>query len=105
MKKVIGGLRYDTEGRGVVMVGSFSRLNGDLRDFEEALYKTPSGRYFWAGEGGPMSAYGVPCGGNSWVGGSAIVPCTVQDAIEWCERTQPGDSWLIYFDPEVVQDA
>lgn len=85
MKKIINGLRYDTEK--AIEVGSASHsYPSDFSHWEATLYKTPrSGRYFLAGEGGAMSMFASRIDQNSWGGGSGIRPLTREEALEWAE--------------------
>lgn len=86
MKKIINGVRYDTES--AILIGEYSSP-GSSRDFshwEAGLYKGPrSGRYFLAGEGGPMTRYAKSMGGNSWSGGEDITPMTRDEAFAWAQ--------------------
>lgn len=92
MKAIINGVRFDTEK--AIEIGSAS-YNGSVTDFqwwESTLYKTPkSGRYFLAGEGGPMSRYARSLGQNSTGGGSAIHPMEEQEALAWAEQYLDSD--------------
>ena len=85
MKKVIDGLVYNTET--AEEIASYSYLgNSDFRHVDETLYKTKKGKYFLAGSGGPMSKYAVPVGNSGYGGGEGIIPLTVEEAREWCEK-------------------
>ena len=87
MKKIINGLRYDTEK--AVEIGNFY-TNISMKDFrwmDVTLYKTPrSGRFFLAGEGGPMTRFGRSNGDGTSGFGSKIIPMTTQEALEWAEQ-------------------
>ena len=84
MKKVIDGKRYDTAT--ATKIGDDSRFYcGDFRYRDETLYKTPRGRFFLAGEGGPMSRW-ARHEGNMSIGGSGIIALDADDALYWCER-------------------
>ena len=99
MKKIINGLRYDTDI--AIVIGFYSNIGreatgkGDFSWFEATLYKTPrSGRYFLAGEGGAQSRFSQSAGQNSWTGGSDLIPMTHGDALAWAER---------YLDADVIE--
>jgi hypothetical protein len=85
MKRVIKGLTYNTETAAQVCrvpCGAASR--SDFGWHDSRLYRTPRGRFFVAGEGGPLSRWGVKVG-NTWEGGSgldAIGPAEARDIME-----------------------
>lgn len=85
MKQVIGGKLYDTTK--AEEIGNYSNGLGtrDFRNVDETLYKTKQGRFFLAGEGGPMTKYSRPCG-NMTGGGSGIIPLDAAEARQWCEE-------------------
>jgi hypothetical protein len=104
MKKIINGLRYDTEK--AIKVGFASR--GYINEFprwEATLYRTPrSGRFFLAGEGGPMSRFAQSEGVNSWGSGSGIIPMSRAEALEWAEQHLSPEEIEKHFGDD-IQDA
>ena len=103
MKKIINGIRYNTDVS--IKVGSWS--NGlpvtDFSRVDETLYKTPrSGRWFIVGEGGPMTRYAESEGGNTWTGGSRLIPITEDEAKVWIERHLEPEVYEKHFE---VEDA
>lgn len=102
MRQVIAGRLYDTEADGVEEVGNYSFSNrNDFRHVDESLYKTKSGRYFVAGEGGPLTHYAQSVGNNSTAGGSGIRVFTETEALTWCESHDiDADSIAKHFDVE-----
>jgi hypothetical protein len=99
MKKIIQGIRYDTEK--AILIGEYDNLHHgadshtDFNYWEAGLYKTPrSGRYFLAGEGGAMTRFSRPCGSNGTPGGEGLFPLDAQEALAWAEA---------YLDSEVVK--
>ena len=74
MRKIINGMRYDTEK--AIKIGTYC-APGSTTDFywyEATLYKTPrSHRFFLAGEGSAMSRF-------------AIIPLEDGEALEWAEK-------------------
>lgn len=100
MKKIINGLRYDSEK--AISVGCANNLGSgasSTRDFqywEATLYKTPrSGKFFLVGEGGPMTRFAHRVDQNSRTGGSDLQPMTREEALEWAEQ---------YLDAETIEE-
>jgi hypothetical protein len=85
VKQVIDGLLYDTEKAEEIGHDSAARSRSDFRWYSESLYKSRKGSFFLAGEGGPMTHWAQPCG-DATGGGDGIIPLSVDDAREWCER-------------------
>jgi hypothetical protein len=101
MKKIVNGKRYDTKTAEVVTSYSNDYPTNDFNWYEESLYKTKSGNWFLAGEGGPMSKYSVSCG-NSTSGGSNLIPLTKDEAKEWLEEHNESDALEIHFKDDIV---
>lgn len=102
MKQVIDGLTYNTET--AQEVGSWDNGLGrnDFNNCSETLYKTKNGRFFLAGEGGPMTRWSQPAG-NMTSGGSGIQALTPEEALIWCEQHGiDADTIAEHFD---VEDA
>jgi len=100
MKKIIEGVRYDTEK--AILIGEYDNLCAgvdsvtDFGYWEAGLYVTPkAGRYFLAGEGGAQTQFSRSIGQNSWSGGEGIIPMTKAEALAWAER---------YLDEDVVEE-
>lgn len=109
MKKIINGVRYDTEK--AVLVGEADNLHrgvsssSDFAYWEAALYRTQrSGRYFLAGKGGPMSRFSQSVGQNSWGGGSDLIPMSKEEALAWAEQHLDVDEIEEHF-ADVIEDA
>ena len=94
MKRVIDGRIYDTDK--AILIGETWELgSNDFRHIEAGLYRTArSKRFFLAGKGGPMTAFGKQCSDGSFTFGEKIIPLDEKAAREWAER---------YLNPEVVQ--
>ena len=56
MKKIICKKEYDTETATLIKAFSFGHL-GDPAGYEERLYKTPEGKYFFYMVGGAQSPF------------------------------------------------
>jgi hypothetical protein len=72
MKKVIDGLRYDTQ-KSSQLAYHERGYRSNHNYVAEGLYRTNNGRYFLAGKGGPASAYAVSVDQNSWSGGQGVI--------------------------------
>ena len=96
MKKIINGIRYNTEAATLIGEYRSPHPTNDFSYWYAGLYRAPrSGRYFLAGEGGPMTRYAKRCGDNSVCGGEAITPLTEEDAFAWAQK---------YLEAEVVEE-
>jgi hypothetical protein len=104
MKAVIEGKRYDTTTAMKIGSGGGMAYPGDFHYIYEALYITPRGNFFLAGEGGPLSRYGRPAHGGGTCGGEGIVPVTKEEALLWCESQLPTDQYEEFF-PDMIEDA
>ena len=104
MRQIIDGLRYDTKKAKLIGVASSSCGVTDFRYFEAGLYLTKSGRFFLAGEGGPMSMWRDQIDHNSWGGGSGIIPLSKHDALEWAEDHLDEDLYEEHF-ADLIEDA
>jgi hypothetical protein len=104
MKAIIGGKRYDSET--ATRIGTYcpNHNPSDFRYLCEELYKTKSGLYFLAGEGGAMTEYKESTGSNSWSGGERITPMTPEEAFEWASRHLDAEKTEAEF-AGMIQDA
>lgn len=100
MKKVINGKKYDTET--AKKIGEDSGFwSSSFRYYNEELYQKSNGEFFLAGEGGPMTKYGVQIDSNTKGSGSKITPLTDEEAKEWVERVCSYDTYCELFgEPE-----
>ena len=86
MKQIHGGTLYDTD-TATKLAGVSSGSNyTDFSHWEEDLYVTDDGKYFIAGEGGPMTEYAVHHSGNTTSGGSKIKPIDSDEVLIWAEE-------------------
>ena len=88
MKRVINGLMYDTEKAEKIAENSFSAPS-DFHYFCETLYRTQAGRYFFTGEGGPMSHYAENIGNNTTSGSGRLWTINDAEAKEWLAKINP----------------
>lgn len=103
MKKIINGKRYDTE-TAIEVANHFNGLGqGDFSRVDESLYKTKSGSFFLAGEGGPLSKYSMSSG-DMTRGGKDIIPLSATEAQEWLEEHNFIDELEEHFFA-AIQDA
>lgn len=87
MKKIINGLRYDTDSATNLGAASSNYFPSDFHWWEAALYRTPrSGRHFIAGSGGALSEFGRPAAGGGRCGGERVIPMDDDEAREWAEQ-------------------
>lgn len=104
MKKIINGLRYDTDT--AILIGEASSKGVSRSDFkfwEAGLYVTKrSRRFFLAGEGGPMTRFAQSTGQNSWTGGSDLIPMSEKEAQAWAEQNLEDGDIAHYF---VIEEA
>lgn len=103
MKKIINGARYDTD-TAKKLGFSQNSPESDLDWYEEALYRTKSGKYFIHGVGGPRTKYASPRGDGGWCSGEAIVPISEDAARQWAEKKLPADEFEMVFG-EVSEDV
>lgn len=104
--KVIGGKRYNTETAQRIAYYRNSANKRDFHQFEETLYKTPSGAFFLVGEGGPMSKYSETIGQNQWSGsGDNFTPMTRAEALQWCEQYEVNAATIEKHFADLLTDA
>ena len=102
MKRIIEGLRYDTET--ATFIGRDRQCNGSFSDWDESLYVTKSGNYFISGSGGAASRWAEPSGDNGRQGGSGIRPLTREEALQWAESHLTTDEVEAHFG-DSIKDA
>ena len=104
MKRIIGGLTYNTETATEVARWGSGGSTNDFRYFDEGLYLTKKGRWFLAGHGGAITHYAESAGNNSWTGGCGLSPLTNQEAMENLERHGKIEALETYF-ADQIQEA
>ena len=104
MRKIINGLRYDTETAVEVGRASSGFPVSDFNWWESTLYKTPrSGRFFLAGEGGPMTRFAQRVGDMRGYG-EGLFPMERTEALAWAEQYLTADEIEKHFGDN-VEDA
>jgi hypothetical protein len=96
MKRIIDGLRYDTEKATEIAKWHNGASDGDFNRCEETLYKTKAGAFFLCGEGGAMSSYATSVRGGRG-GGEEIIPMSREQAIVWCENREETECLETHF--------
>ena len=87
MKKVAGGLIYDTskEYAKEIVTVEYGFAMGDFYHSVETLYMTTHGRFFVHGKGGSMTIWCEVYGATT-TAGEGIVPMSPQEALSWLEQ-------------------
>jgi len=93
MKKIINNKVYDTETAKLLGRADNGCGYNDFNWVRESLFRKKTGEYFLFGEGGANTRYAESVGSNSWSGGWAIFPFTVERAREWAENNLSADDY------------
>ena len=97
MRQVVDGLLYDTEtAEAIGECGSFGGDRSNFRWWDAVLYRTAKGRFFLAGEGGPMSRF-ADVEGRTMRSGTGIQPLDEDEALEFASSHLEGDVVEKYF--------
>lgn len=86
MKKIISGLKYDTDTAQKMAYWDNNFPGNDFDWYSEILYRKRTGEYFLYGDGNANSKYSTSFGYKSRGGGEAIIPLTLEEAQKWAER-------------------
>ncbi len=101
MRRIINGKKYDTDTADFIDETGNNLPQSNFRWMEEELYKKKTGEFFLAGEGGPLSKYGIRCDNNTLSGSHKITPLTIDEAKEWVENNSYYDTYVELFgEPE-----
>jgi hypothetical protein len=107
MKKIIDGLRYDTEN--ATKVASDSNVSmvgrGDHRWFDETLYRTQKGNWFMVGSGGPRSRWSIETGNGSTEGFDIMIPVEPAGARVWLEQCGGCEDEIERYFSDSIEDA
>jgi hypothetical protein len=86
MKRVVGGKTYNTATATEIVELPCSFSGSDFRSETTSLYRTENGRFFIAGEGGPMTRWAESKGINCWGWGEGLFPISSEEAREFMEE-------------------
>lgn len=104
MKRIIDGKRYDTEtAENVADIGS--RPGTSMTDhgyWDAVLYRTPRGRWFLAGRGGPASMFARSVGNGGSEAGAGIISISESQAQSFLEGAGDMESLERWF---TIEDA
>lgn len=99
-KRIIDGLRYNTETATKICTCESDRGRCDF-DFEcTALFRTPKGRFFLAGHGGARSRWARSSGNNCSMGGGGLTPLDEMAARSFAEQYADAATVAEYFEFE-----
>jgi hypothetical protein len=104
MKRIIDGVRYDTEKATLVCTARNSAGYGDFRHWKEHLYKTSKNAWFIQGEGGPMSRWADNDGNGNSSSGEGILPVSPELVMEWLEQNEKIEKLEEHFG-SLIKDA
>lgn len=102
MKKIINGKRYDTDKAQCVAEYANTYDRGDFHWYEEALYQTPSGSWFLAGEGHAASKYARSVAQNERGPGEDLLVLSEVEARAWLEAHDKVKELEDYFGGDIV---
>lgn len=96
MKKVVQGILCDTKTANRIGGYEYSS-GGDFAHYEEALYRTKSGKYFLHGEGHAASPYAKKVAQSEWAPGEAIKLLPPEAARQWAEDHLDAGEYIAAF--------
>lgn len=102
MRRIINGLRYDTETATEVATYGNDLGGNDFRYLNEELYITKKGNWFLKYDGGAMSKYSVS-EGNMHSSSSGIAPMTPDEAYYWLEKNDETEALETYFSDNIEE--
>ncbi len=103
MKKIIDGIRYDTEKATKVAKYNNNLGDGDFNYLREYLYHTRNNRWFLHGYGGAFTKYSVSVGSDGRGGGENIIPINDSEALEWLQNNDEIDVIELYFSGSIIE--
>lgn len=100
--QIINGLKYDTENAEHICYFANGYPPSDFNHCHGDVYKTKYGRFFIAGDGGPMSMFARSCGDGT-SGSRGIIPLEEDHARKLCESARvDSETMAKFFD---IQEA
>lgn len=100
VRQIIDGKAYDTSTATQLGEAYARAARSDFGWWHETLYRTPKGRYFLAGEGGPASSWARPAIGGGRIGGEGIRAMSESEAQGWAERYLTAAEYEAIWTPE-----
>jgi len=104
MKKIIDGLKYDTETAEKIHFWDNGKPSSDFYAHDETLYRSKKGRYFVCGWSGAAGPYSVSAGSNARGEGSRLLPLSDGEAFLWLVEHGADEKAEELF-PERIEDA
>ena len=99
MKKILNGMRFDTNTAEKVGEWDNGLPANDFSTLGETLYRTKRRKQFFLhGEGGPMTWCAKSSGPNTSTGGQEMRLMTDAEAFEWAQRHMSPDDVEDYFE-------
>jgi hypothetical protein len=103
MKKIINGVRYNTE-TAQKLAENYNNLGyNDFYYLNEEIYRTTNGKYFLFGEGGAATKYGIS-EGNFKHASETIIPLSEKEVFDLLEKWNEVEMIEELF-PDRIQDA
>lgn len=96
---IIRGLRYDTKTATEICTYQSDAARGDFNFEETVLYRTPRGRFFLAGHGGPATRWANRTQ-SGWTRGQGLTPISLQEARSFAETHADVDTIEKFFEIE-----
>ena len=90
MKRMFMGETLNTDTASLVHYWNNGKASTDFQYCKETLYRSPTGRYFIVGHGGPQSIYAISLGHNRWAGSVSIRVVSQQAARRWLDEHGAG---------------
>tara|TARA_Y100000034_G_C6908851_1_gene422641 strand:- start:272 stop:586 length:315 start_codon:yes stop_codon:yes gene_type:complete len=102
MKRIIDGLRYDTDSATEIADMPCNFHTSDFAYHSTKLYITKNGSWFLAGEGGPSSLWKCRAYDNNSVGGEGIRPLSKHEAMGYLESWGEIEELEKFFSGEIT---
>jgi len=103
MRKIIDGLKYDTEKADEIGWYENDYGRNDFKWWKATLYVTKKGNYFLHGEGGAMTRFSESAGNSSW-GSEKLEPLTEAEAFEFSMNYLGVETTELYF-KDMIEEA
>ncbi|MEX2603627.1 MAG: hypothetical protein WD361_05465 [Gracilimonas sp.] len=104
MKAIIDRKVYNTETAEYISGWSNDMSTSDFGYTEEQLFRTPKGKFFTVGKGGPASGYAKPVAGGMSGSSNNFRVLSEKEAYEWLESRQETGLIEKLF-PDYIEEA